>query len=70
MVRVPLCVQGVMAPSRVRVGRAQAPAACRDAAVSRAISMHRWCDAYADKMRFRFRLSDFGRQRMWDTGLL
>ena len=27
-------------------------------------------DAYADKMRFRFRVSDFGRQRMRDTGLL
>jgi len=27
-------------------------------------------DASADKMRFRFRLSDFGRQRMLDTGLL
>jgi hypothetical protein len=27
-------------------------------------------DAYSDKMRFRFKLSDFGRQRMADTGLL
>ncbi|NMG42873.1 hypothetical protein GPA22_03865 [Aromatoleum toluvorans] len=27
-------------------------------------------DAYGDKMRFRFALSDFGRQRMADTGLL
>ncbi|WP_332673915.1 hypothetical protein [Aromatoleum sp.] len=27
-------------------------------------------DAYSDKMRFRFGLSDFGRRRMADTGLL
>jgi hypothetical protein len=27
-------------------------------------------DAYSDKMRFRFRLSDFGRRRMADTGLI
>lgn len=27
-------------------------------------------DAYSDKMRFRFALSPFGRERMADTGLL
>ncbi len=27
-------------------------------------------DSAADKMRFRFRVSDFGRRRMIDTGLL